>query len=142
MSVAVLWMVHLLSTLVMVGVIWFVQVVHYPLFAKVGTKRFGAYEASHQQRTSWVVIPPMIAELATGALLAWRLPEVEMPFALSLGLLAVIWVSTFVLQVPCHRVLSDGFDPAAHRFLVRSNWLRTAAWTLRGLLVLVTRDLA
>ncbi len=30
---------HLAATLFMVGVIWFEQVVHYPLFEKVGTKK-------------------------------------------------------------------------------------------------------
>jgi hypothetical protein len=29
-------LLHLAATLYMVGVIWFVQVVHYPLFSKVG----------------------------------------------------------------------------------------------------------
>jgi hypothetical protein len=28
--------------------------------------------------------------------------------------------------------LSTGFDPVVHRRLVRTNWIRTAAWTVRG----------
>jgi hypothetical protein len=40
------------------------------------------------------------------------------------------------LQVPLHTRLARGFDPAAHRQLVRTNWLRTLAWTLRALLLL------
>jgi hypothetical protein len=28
--------------------------------------------------------------------------------------------------------LSTGFDPVVHRRLVRTNWVRTAAWTARG----------
>jgi hypothetical protein len=50
--------------------------------------------------------------------------------------LVVIWLSTLLLQVPQHNTLGAGFDDAAHRTLVLTNWLRTAAWTLRSLLVL------
>ena len=41
-----------------------------------------------------------------------------------------------LLQVPQHRILEGGFDPAAHRFLVSSNWVRTIAWTARGVVAL------
>jgi hypothetical protein len=51
-------------------------------------------------------------------------------------LLAVIWISTAFVQVPCHEQLSQGFDKAVHQRLVWTNWLRTAAWSLRALLVL------
>jgi hypothetical protein len=33
-----------------------------------------------------------------------------------------------------HHRLERGFDPAAYRQLVRGNWIRTIAWSLRGLL--------
>jgi hypothetical protein len=35
--------VPLSATLCVVGAIWFVQVVHYPLLAKVGSERFAPY---------------------------------------------------------------------------------------------------
>jgi hypothetical protein len=54
------------------------------------------------------------------------------------GLLVLIWLSTIVLQVPRHTVLGKGFDTAAHRQLVVSNWVRTAAWSARSVLVLWT----
>ncbi len=47
-----------------------------------------------------------------------------------------IWASTALLQVPRHTALGSGFDRAAHGGLVLTNWLRTAAWSLRGALVL------
>ena len=49
----------LASTLFMTGLIWFVQVVHYPLFDRVGAARFVPYHAAHSRRTSWVVAAPM-----------------------------------------------------------------------------------
>jgi len=49
---------------------------------------------------------------------------------------ALVWASTWLLQVPAHRRLGAGFDPVWHARLVRGNWLRTALWTFRGVLVL------
>lgn len=122
----------------MTGVIWFVQVVHYPLFGKVGAQGFAAYSEAHSRLTGYVVGPPMLAELATAmALLASR-PEGISEFLPWMGaaLLAVVWSSTALLQVPRHRALGSGFDVSAHRALVATNWLRTTAWSVRGLLAL------
>ena len=134
----VLLLAHAAATLAMGGVIWFVQVVHYPLFAAVGDGRFADYERAHRRLTTWVVAPLMLVELVTAvALPLW--PAAARPGWvpwLGLTLLAVVWLSTFLVQVPLHERLSRGFDPAAHRHLVRTNWLRTAAWTARGALAL------
>ena len=50
-------------------------------------------------------------------------------------LLAAIWVTTALVQVPLHRRLSEGYDASSGRRLVTTNWLRTALWSGRGLLV-------
>lgn len=49
----------------MVGVIWFVQVVHYPLFVRVGPSGFSTYSGAHSRLTGYVVGPPMLVEMAT-----------------------------------------------------------------------------
>ncbi len=136
--VKVIFLTHVATTLIMVGVIWFVQVVHYPLFGRVGQTSFAAYEADHSRLTTWVVAPPMLIELITAVLLLWQRPEglSEKQLWVGLGLLTIIWVSTAFLQVPRHNVLALGFDRDTHRALVTSNWIRTLAWSLRGVLVL------
>ncbi len=48
---------HLLATALLPGLIWFVQVVHYPLFAAVGQEGFHAYERQHQRLKAFVVAP-------------------------------------------------------------------------------------
>ena len=135
---------HLAATLVMVGVIWFVQVVHYPLFERVGKAGFSAYSAAHSYLTGLVVGPPMLLETATALALLFVRPA-GVPAVLvwaGLALLALVWFSTGLLQVPRHRALGLGFDALDHRSLVLSNWVRTGAWSVRGLLVLWMAALA
>jgi hypothetical protein len=48
---------------------------------------------------------------------------------------AAAWISTAALQVPAHGDLSTGFDARAHRRLVASSWVRTAAWTAHSAIV-------
>lgn len=135
---SVLLLVHLAATLFMTGVIWFVQVVHYPLFADVGDEAFRGYQQRHVRRTGWVVGPPMLLEAATATALLVE-SAAELPFALAVvngGLLGVIWLSTWLSQVPQHNRLLDGFLPEAHSKLVAGNWVRTVAWSARSLLLL------
>lgn len=122
----------------MTGLIWFVQVVHYPLFNSVGAERFAAYETRHSNLTTYVVIVPMFIELISSVVLLWQRPEFIATWQLWLGfvLVVVIWFSTAFLQVPQHNVLSQGFNETAHTLLVSSNWLRTLAWTARSGLVM------
>ena len=123
----------------MVGLIWFVQVVHYPLFGSVGREGFADYSQAHSRLTGFVVGPPMLVEAATAVALVLRPPD-GVPFSLpllGLILLAVVWLSTAFFQSPQHGILGRGFVATSHRFLVLSNWVRTVGWTARGLLVLL-----
>jgi len=130
--------VNLVSTLFMVGLIWFVQIVHYPLLARVGRTEFPAFEQAHVARTGPVVGPPMLIEMLTTVALLGVSPAgaPREAFTLGAGLLAVVWISTALLQVPSHRDLGGGFDARVHRRLVATNWIRTVAWTARGAVVL------
>lgn len=134
-----IFVVHLGATLLMAGVIWIVQVVHYPLFAGVGREAFAAYEAQHQRRITWVVGPLMLIELATAVMLVVTHSPPGVPAwmpLLSLVLVGVIWLSTAFVQVPLHNALGGAFEAAAHARLVATNWIRTLAWSLRAALVL------
>ena len=117
----------------MVAVIWFVQWVHYPLFAHVGADSFSRYEAAHVSRITPLVMIPMLIELGTGIALALRQPSLPGVWA-GVGFIAFVWLVTFFLSVPAHQALSTNFDGSVLRRLVATNWLRTAAWTGRGVL--------
>jgi len=134
---AIVLLAHGAATWFMCGLIWFVQGVHYPLFGAVGRETFSAYHAAHSRLTTYVVAVPMCVELATAVLLLWTRPSGVPAWSAwaGLGLLLAIWVSTGALQVPRHNELGGGFEEIAHRRLVDSNWIRTIAWSARGLLV-------
>lgn len=125
--------IHLVATLVMAGLILFVQVVHYPLMGRVGREGFRDYQAGHTVRTGIVVMPFMVAELVTALWLAGLPPTPALrPVALAGAALAIlIWLSTAALQVPAHRTLARDWDAGTHRRLVATNWIRTAAWWAR-----------
>ncbi len=131
---------HAGATWFMVGLIWFVQVVHYPLMGEVPTDALSAYARTHQRRTTWIVGPVMLLEGGSALLLVW-LPPAELAGTLmrwiGLALLVLIWISTFAVQVPLHERLASGFDRAVWRRLVATNWLRTMAWTVRGIIALL-----
>ncbi len=129
---------NLAATVFLTGLIWFVQIVHYPLFAAVGDSRFPSYERLHSELTTRVVAPVMIVEAITAvALLAVRPAMLGVPAAWSgLGFVILIWISTAFVQVPQHRVLAAGFSSSAHSKLVATNWIRTLAWSARSLLLL------
>jgi hypothetical protein len=121
-------------TLVLVGLILTVQLVHYPLFARVGAPGFAAYEAEHSSRITWLVLPLMFSELALASWLAFATPPALPRWSawLGLGLVVLIWLSTFFVQVPQHAILGRGWDARAHAVLVATNWIRTVAWIARG----------
>lgn len=133
-----LLLAHVASTLYMLGVIWLVQVVHYPLFANVGKEEFPSYERRHTRLITFVVEAPMLIEGTTAVLLfLFRPPNVaEWLLWTGAALLGAIWLSTAMVQAPYHKLLSRGFDPIVHQRLVWTNGLRAAFWSLRGALVL------
>jgi hypothetical protein len=129
---------QLAATLFMTGLIWFVQIVHYPLFAKVPPAAFPRYQQQNLVRTTPVVLPPMIVELAAGlALLVWRPPLVPRWTAIAGAvLLGVIWLSTALVQAPAHGRIAAAFDARTHRAIVATNWVRTVAWSARAVLAI------
>jgi len=123
----------LVSTGFMTGVIWFVQVVHYPLFAKIAHADFPAYESRNTFITTFVVLPPMALEaIATLALIVLK-PSWIPAWTLWAGaaLLIAAWLSTMLLQAPMHGKLTEAWDAETAQRLITTNWIRTVAWTLR-----------
>jgi hypothetical protein len=128
-----------LSTFAMFGLIWFVQIVHYPLFLRIAEEDFTAFEAEHARRTGYVAAPLMIVELLSSFALVygpWRPASIPgMQAVAGAGLTALTWASTFLLSVPLHNRLHRGFNRTAIHRLVATNWVRTVLWTARAALL-------
>lgn len=133
----ILLIVQAASTWFMTGLIWFVQVVHYPLYDRIGESQFVIYERDHCALTTAVVAPAMVIEFMTAALLVLSRPKaVCLPEVLAgLALLLLIWGSTVFIADNLHGTLASGFNNESYRALVAWNWLRTVAWTWRAALV-------
>lgn len=127
------------ATLFMVGLTWFVQAVHYPLFAEVGEDRFPKYHELHSARVTWVVVVPMVVELVSSVLLAVEPPEGLGTLAMLGAILAVAaWAVTLAWAAPTHAAIGrEGLEPALARRLDRASLVRSWIWTLHGVVVLV-----
>lgn len=125
---------QVVSSVGMFGAIWIVQVVHYPLMRYVAGPQFALFETAHRQRISWVVGPLMAVEgicvlaflFAPPVGLAWWLPWA------GAGAEALAIGTTVLISAPLHERLNAHFDSADLDRLVATNWIRTAAWTLRA----------
>lgn len=125
---------HLAATWMLTGLIWVIQILAYPQFLRVGRAEFVGYHWAHCFRIGLIVAPLLLIEAVTAA---WLLHQGhrEPSFLVSVGLIPVIWLSTAVLQAPLHTRLMRGFDAGVVHRLILTNWLRTLAWTARGVLV-------
>lgn len=151
--ISLLFLIQILATAMMTGIIWFVQIVHYPLFRKIPIEGFTAYEQSHTVRTGRVVAPLMLLEFGSAlslylpllfprflpSLFGGALPPLAInPLYLSaLACLILIWACTFLLQVPLHYHLEKTPDIHIMDRLVTTNWIRTLLWSVRLMLLSV-----
>ena len=124
----------------MTGVIWLIQLVHYPSFFFVEGTRFREFSILHQNRMGFIVGGPMLVELFTACYSLFF--DQSFLIILAMILLAIIWYVTFFVSVPLHSKLSRGWDEVSCKRLVQTNWWRTMGWSLRLVILLVQYNLA
>lgn len=134
MEIEILSDVHFLSTSLMVGIIWVIQLLHYPTFHFIKESDYVKFQHFHMQRISFIVVPVMILELLSAFILVYYIPSNLL--TLCLIILLVIWLITFVFFTKLHQSLLDGYDKKIVDKLVRINWSRTVLWSLR-LIILI-----
>jgi hypothetical protein len=126
-----LTLIHFSSTVFMLAIIWFVQLVHYPQFKYVDATQIETLHEDNQKKTTYIVLPTMFLELITAILLVYFNPTPF--FYANLGMLIAIWLSTFFIQVPLHGQLLTQLNVDVINKLVLTNWLRTALWSARSI---------
>ena len=131
----ILLLIHLISTSLMVGIIWVIQVVHYPSFHFIGNSRYISFQKFHMERISYIVIPVMLVESISGFLLIYD--ELNLILLISMVLLLSIWMLTVFFFASVHQKLVSGYQLEMVARLVKINWIRTLLWTLRLLLLII-----
>ncbi|MFN3218283.1 MAG: hypothetical protein ACE367_17450 [Acidimicrobiales bacterium] len=123
----------------MVGVIWMVQLLQYPTLARASALEPQVAARDHARRITWIVGPLMAVEGVTALILLVERPEAMSVAAawIAAALLGVALTSTALIQVPLHAALAEGHDDDVCRRLITTNWIRTVAWTARGLVLAV-----
>lgn len=134
-----LWMLTLqfLSGFALLSLIWIVQILIYPRFHFVPEAQFKGEMKFHTQRISWIVIPLMLLEAGSAAYLFLETPDFVQRWELMALVLFIflIWMSTFLIQVPLHQSLARRRSDKKIRQLVWSNGIRTLLWTLKAILL-------
>ena len=127
---------HLIFTSIMTGVIWVIQIVHYPSFHFIEKELYTAFQKFHMNKISIIVIPIMLAELITGMMLLLDKSSKSPFLIISLIILVLIWLITGVFFSKAHNELITGYQELVVNQLVVMNWIRTLLWTLRLLLLI------
>jgi len=143
--IVVILILNTFTTWFMTGVIWFVQIVHYPLFSLVGVYKFQDYANAHCSSTGMVVAAPMVIEALTSLILPllWKRPGLGLLW-LNFALLIGIWICTAAFSIPSHeRLCSNGYCEKTQQWLVLTNWARTILWTARSAInmIIIARNL-
>ena len=118
----------------MFGVIWIVQLVHYPMLVGLNQIEFNSWHEFHARRISFIVAPLMVFELGA-SLAAVYFQGAGDRFNANLILAALtvgVWASTFLLSVPLHDQLAkSGYNLKVLSKLVQTNWIRTVLYTCK-----------
>lgn len=123
-------LLHVFSLFFLTGLIWVIQLVHYPSFLLISNDRFSEFHALHSQRITWIVAPMMFLELITAAILLFQIRDSFWVINLISVLLA--WFFTGFISVPLHNRIAAKLDFRVINRLVITNWLRTATWSVRS----------
>lgn len=121
---------NLVLTSMLTCLIWIIQIVHYPSFRFINVDTFTNFEAFHTKSISFIVLPLMLGELAVCLYLLLNFPLSPLTITQA-ALVALIWLSTFCLSVPCHNLLKERFDSKTIEKLIYTNWPRTILWSVK-----------
>jgi hypothetical protein len=117
----------------MVGLIWLIQLVSYPLFSYVNVRDFQKYHSLHVKKITPLVALAMIFEAGIALILLIFIPEISVGLlVINTSLVCLIWVSTAFIQIPYHQRLEFSKNQILYtEKLIKTNWIRTILWTFK-----------
>ena len=130
-------LIHLFTTFALFGLIWTIQLVHYPFFQQIEPEQFKEILLKHGKRITPLVAPLMVIELGTAIyLVIYAVSHFNYHLA-GLVLVIMIWLSTFFIQVPLHSALIQKHNREKIRRLIGTNWIRTILWSVKSVIGLM-----
>lgn len=120
------------------GQIWLVQIVTYPLFAKVGVADYAAYHQFYGKRIPLVVIIPGFAGFLLPIPLAFFGPAVPVWMTAANVIMGIIGlIVTVGLEIPRHNKLENGKNEVIIAELIRYNWPRTLSISAQSIVTML-----
>ncbi|MDQ8191127.1 hypothetical protein [Roseibacillus persicicus] len=119
---------HAFSVFALFGLIWTIQLVHYPMFKFVEAPHWPRFHRIHSRNITFIVFPLMLVELLTS--LQLFLEDNSFSHSMSLGCAAATWLLTILIFVPLHNQIAIRPVPSKLALLAHLNWLRVVVWTL------------
>lgn len=116
--------------------IWIVQRIIYPSFLHYGTNNLIVWHRKYTLRIGFIVIPLMLGQLGVSIVQVLFVSSIYS--VVSLIIIVMVWLSTFLQFVPIHTNISKGIvSEKLVLSLVAKNWLRTFLWTVLFILSLI-----
>ncbi len=113
----------------LVVLIWMVQLVIYPSFLYYRTENLIKWHKKYMSSFSFIVIPLMFGQL--GISICQLITQPNTYTFISLLIIIVLWISTFIQFAPIHLNISNKeVNKKMLISLVNKNWIRTFLWSL------------
>tara|TARA_B100000427_G_C15316073_1_gene510420 strand:+ start:173 stop:598 length:426 start_codon:yes stop_codon:yes gene_type:complete len=117
------------------GVIIMTQFITYPTFLIIDKNSFNKYHRKYVNIISIIVAPAMVLEIISLIVLVYL--SKDFLLVKSLILLLCIWLTTFIIMVPSHNILSRKNDSKEIKKLININWVRTFLWSVKLIVMLI-----
>lgn len=126
---------NFITTFILTGVIWTIQLVHYPSFQYISEDQFPNFMNFHMKKISYIVAPLMLSEMLVSCILLYF--KVDIIAILNILIIVLIWLSTLFLSIPCHNKLKGGHNMQTIKKLVLTNWPRTILWSVKSCVCII-----
>ncbi|MFL2630797.1 MAG: hypothetical protein ACJ0OP_03445 [Thermodesulfobacteriota bacterium] len=129
MSFLLLFYSNLIISAILLGLILTIHFVHYKSFKFIDIERFIEFHRFHTKNISFLVLPLMTSEAVLSITICYFYFSILS--LVNLLLVALIWITTFLLQVPSHNKLSTGKSMPEIKKLISGNIYRVCLWFLK-----------